>query len=139
MSATAEADQRMYPFLMVRVSVPEDSASGILCRGCKVHKASRVNQANISITATRWCNRRCTHCYIDPAELGNPTQMDEAVFRSVFDSVAQLVALDTGLQEVEWELIGGDYKASRCLPGAKPSLCTEQVSRIQRWIQNAAR
>ncbi|OOW06844.1 radical SAM protein [Pseudomonas sp. MF6394] len=73
-----------------------------------MHKASRVNQANISITATRWCNRRCTHCYIDPAELGNPAQMDEAVFRSVFDSVAQLVALDTGLEEVEWELIGGE-------------------------------
>nr|WP_255260230.1 radical SAM protein [Pseudomonas sp.]QDQ70169.1 radical SAM protein [Pseudomonas sp.] len=73
-----------------------------------MHKASRVNQANISITATRWCNRRCTHCYIDPAELGNPYQMDESVFRSVFDSVAELVALDTGLEEVEWELIGGE-------------------------------
>ncbi|WP_328824494.1 radical SAM protein [Pseudomonas arcuscaelestis] len=67
-----------------------------------------MNQANISITATRWCNRRCTHCYIDPAELANPTQMDETVFRSVFDSVASLVALDTGLEEVEWELIGGE-------------------------------
>lgn len=73
-----------------------------------MHKASRVNQANISITATRWCNRRCTHCYIDPAELGNPYQMHESVFRSVFDSVAELVALDTGLEEVEWELIGGE-------------------------------
>lgn len=73
-----------------------------------MHKASRVNQANISITATRWCNRRCTHCYIDPAELSNPTQMDESVFRRVFDSVAELVALDTGLEEVEWELIGGE-------------------------------
>lgn len=73
-----------------------------------MHKASRVNQANISITATRWCNRRCTHCYIDPTELGNPAQMEESVFRRVFDSVAQLVALDTGLEEVEWELIGGE-------------------------------
>jgi hypothetical protein len=73
-----------------------------------VHKSSRVNQANVSITATRWCNRRCTHCYIDPKELANPSEMNETVFRSVFDRMRELVSLDAGLQEVEWEIIGGE-------------------------------
>lgn len=73
-----------------------------------MHKATRVNQANVSITATRWCNRRCTHCYIDPKELANPTEMDEQVFRAIFPRMRELVALDKGLQEVEWEIIGGE-------------------------------
>jgi MoaA/NifB/PqqE/SkfB family radical SAM enzyme len=73
-----------------------------------VHKQSRLNQANISITATRWCNRRCTHCYIDPSELANPVEMEEGVFRGIFDRVRDLVALDRGLEEVEWEIIGGE-------------------------------
>lgn len=73
-----------------------------------MHKAQRLNQANISITATRWCNRRCTHCYISPEELANRAFMDSETFRSVFTRVRELVALDQGLQAVEWELIGGE-------------------------------
>lgn len=73
-----------------------------------MHKERRLNQANVSITATRWCNRRCTHCYIDPKELANRAFMAPEVFRSVFDRMRELVALDKGLDEVEWELIGGE-------------------------------
>lgn len=73
-----------------------------------MHKQSRLNQANISITATRWCNRRCTHCYIDPSELANPVEMEEGVFRGIFDRVRELVTLDRGLEEIEWEIIGGE-------------------------------
>lgn len=73
-----------------------------------MHKARRLNQANVSITATRWCNRRCTHCYIDPIELANPAAMSSEIFRAVFDRMRDLVALDKGLEEIEWELIGGE-------------------------------
>lgn len=73
-----------------------------------MHKARRLNQANISITATRWCNRRCTHCYIDPKELANREFMSSETFRSIFPRVRELLALDKGLEEVEWELIGGE-------------------------------
>lgn len=73
-----------------------------------MHKARTLNQANISITATRWCNRRCTHCYIDPKELGNKAFMSTETFRAIFPRVRELLALDQGLEEVEWELIGGE-------------------------------
>lgn len=34
--------------------------------------------------------------------------MDEQVFRAIFPRMRELVALDKGLQEVEWEIIGGE-------------------------------
>ncbi len=73
-----------------------------------MHKARTVNQANVSITATRWCNRRCTHCYIDPKELANRSFMQPDTFKSIFPRMRELLALDKGLEEIEWELIGGE-------------------------------
>ncbi|ELQ8317834.1 radical SAM protein [Pseudomonas aeruginosa] len=73
-----------------------------------MHKARTVNQANVSITATRWCNRRCTHCYIDPKELANRSFMQPETFKSIFPRMRELLALDKGLEEIEWELIGGE-------------------------------
>ncbi|WP_205885633.1 radical SAM protein [Pseudomonas amygdali] len=73
-----------------------------------MHKARTLNQANVSITATRWCNRRCTHCYIDPKELGNKAFMSPDTFKAIFPRMRELLALDKGLEEVEWELIGGE-------------------------------
>lgn len=73
-----------------------------------MHKARTVNQANVSITATRWCNRRCTHCYIDPKELANRSFMQPDTFKSIFPRMRELLALDKGLDEIEWELIGGE-------------------------------
>lgn len=73
-----------------------------------MHKARTLNQANVSITATRWCNRRCTHCYIDPKELGNRAYMSPDTFKSIFPRMRELLALDQGLEEIEWELIGGE-------------------------------
>lgn len=73
-----------------------------------MHKARTLNQANVSITATRWCNRRCTHCYIDPKELSNRAFMPHDTFKAIFPRMRELLALDHGLEEVEWELIGGE-------------------------------
>ena len=73
-----------------------------------MHKARTVNQANVSITATRWCNRRCAHCYIDPKELANRSFMQPETFKSIFPRMRELLALDKGLEEIEWELIGGE-------------------------------
>lgn len=73
-----------------------------------MHKARRLNQANVSITATRWCNRRCTHCYIDPKELANRSFMSTETFQAIFPRMRELLAIDQGLEEVEWELIGGE-------------------------------
>lgn len=73
-----------------------------------MHKARRLNQANVSITATRWCNRRCTHCYIDPAELANRAYMSTETFQAIFPRMRELLAIDHGLEEIEWELIGGE-------------------------------
>lgn len=73
-----------------------------------MHKARTLNQANVSITATRWCNRRCTHCYIDPKELANRSFMSPETFRAIFARMRELLTLDHGLEEIEWELIGGE-------------------------------
>lgn len=73
-----------------------------------MHKARTLNQANVSITATRWCNRRCTHCYIDPKELANRSFMSHDTFKAIFPRMRELLALDQGLEEIEWELIGGE-------------------------------
>ncbi len=73
-----------------------------------MHKARTLNQANVSITATRWCNRRCTHCYIDPKELANRSYMSHDTFKAIFPRMRELLALDHGLEEIEWELIGGE-------------------------------
>ncbi len=73
-----------------------------------MHKARRLNQANVSITATRWCNRRCTHCYIDPKELANREFMSSETFRAIFPRMRELLQIDQGLEEIEWELIGGE-------------------------------
>ncbi|MFL1449363.1 radical SAM protein [Pseudomonas tritici] len=81
---------------------------GISYWSAAVHKARTLNQANVSITATRWCNRRCTHCYIDPKELGNKAFMSHDTFKAIFPRMRELLALDKGLEEVEWELIGGE-------------------------------
>lgn len=67
-----------------------------------------INQANISITVTRWCNRRCSHCYIAPEELGNAEQMTSDVFRSSFKQAKKLLDFDHNLKEIEWEVIGGE-------------------------------
>ncbi|WP_230678120.1 hypothetical protein [Pseudomonas putida] len=40
--------------------------------------------------------------------MANPVEMEEGVFRGIFDRVRDLVALDRGLEEVEWEIIGGE-------------------------------
>ena len=67
-----------------------------------MHKARTLNQANVSITATRWCNRRCTHCYIDPKELANRSFMSHDTFKAIFPRMRELLALDQGLEEIEW-------------------------------------
>lgn len=98
----------MYQLLMVQVSALAGEGYGISFWSPVVHKARTLNQANVSITATRWCNRRCTHCYIDPKELANRSFMSHETFKAIFPRMRELLALDQGLEEIEWELIGGE-------------------------------
>lgn len=67
-----------------------------------------VNQANISITTNRSCTLRCKHCYIEPELFLSKERMSKALFREVFDKVETLLEKDTGLEEIEWEVIGGE-------------------------------
>lgn len=67
-----------------------------------------INQINVSITTNRTCTLQCTHCYIAPHLFKDKTQMTEEVYRSVFDKIEQLKAIDRNLHEIEWEVIGGE-------------------------------
>lgn len=67
-----------------------------------------INQLNVSITTNRTCTLQCTHCYIAPHLFKDKTQMTEAVYRKVFDKVENLKSIDRNLQEIEWEVIGGE-------------------------------
>ena len=67
-----------------------------------------INQLNVSITTNRTCTLACTHCYIAPHLFKDKTQMTEEVYRSVFDRIESLKAVDGNLEEIEWEVIGGE-------------------------------
>lgn len=67
-----------------------------------------INQLNVSITTNRGCNLRCEHCYIMPHVFLDPRMMTTDTAKRIFDKVEELYALDSNLQEVEWEVIGGE-------------------------------
>ncbi len=67
-----------------------------------------ANQANISITTNRSCTLRCEHCYIEPHLFASKEQITVDNYKLSFDRVDNLYRLDQGLEEVEWEVIGGE-------------------------------
>ena len=67
-----------------------------------------ANQANISITTNRSCTLRCDHCYIEPHLFDSKEKITIGDYKLAFDKVDNLYKLDQGLEEVEWEVIGGE-------------------------------
>lgn len=67
-----------------------------------------MDQLNVSITTNRTCNLKCKHCYIEPEEFKNKTQMTKEIFMEIFARVEDLVKIDRSIKVVEWELIGGE-------------------------------
>lgn len=67
-----------------------------------------INQINVSITTNRFCNLHCTHCYIMPEAFKNKTKMSKDNFKIIFKIIKDLKQIDTNLEEIEWETLGGE-------------------------------
>ena len=67
-----------------------------------------ANQANISMTTNRSCTLRCNHCYIEPHLLASKDKISINDYKLSFDKVDELYNFDQGLEEVEWEVMGGE-------------------------------
>lgn len=68
----------------------------------------QINQLNVSITTNRTCTLKCSHCYIQPELFKSKEQMTKNDFKLVFERVRELLASDSRLDVVEWEVIGGE-------------------------------
>lgn len=67
-----------------------------------------ANQANISMTTNRSCTLRCDHCYIEPHLFASKDKISINDYKLSFDKVDELYNFDQGLEEVEWEVMGGE-------------------------------
>ena len=67
-----------------------------------------INQMNVSITTNRFCNLHCTHCYIMPEAFKNKSKLSYENFMKIFKVIDKLNDIDTNLEEIEWETLGGE-------------------------------
>lgn len=67
-----------------------------------------INQMNVSITTNRTCNLKCKHCYISPELFKNKNKLSQENLENIIKFVHNLKKVDTNLEEIEWEVLGGE-------------------------------